>query len=193
MAKIFSRSNAYIWIMMICLFVIFWNIMNWGKYRENFYTYYENNVSPYDPMTINFEYKKLPMQPPLGPLNMKKLNALKWETRFPGLVKQRYSYNDKRYYGYQPAIPGVARLNELRNANINKYNAVVPEIMVGTSLTYWPDVNPQISFPKMRPQPKATYKKPLPGFNPNSILPAQYADRSKVSVENCLVLDPYWI
>lgn len=70
----------------------------------------------YDPYD-NPEYKKLlkTNQHTKSKKDHMDINGLKWETRFPGLVKQRYSYNDRctNLSKDLAHMSDVARLSEL--------------------------------------------------------------------------------
>ena len=90
------------------------------------------------------------------------LNGLMIDTRQPGLMEQRYSYDDKNLC-YTPVIPGVARL-QLRNW----YSAKAPCDSKRLGYPY------QIS-----------------GYDPNIFLPAEQADRSKISIEKYMAAG-YW-
>ncbi len=144
----------------------------------------------------------------------------RWETRLPGLVDHRYSYDDQRNCCTLPAIEGKARLKDLPLHLRNWYHARIPSKIAKTDDYYWPDTiigkkykyecnraNDVYSSPRtIAPiitdpiAAKAKYNPTLDdtpfdiarranmisGYNPSDSLPAQYADRSKTSIEKII-------
>lgn len=99
----------------------------------------------------------------LGPggkkhLNINNLDKQKWETRFPYLIDQRYSYDDEAN-----TMLGKLPLNMTNTVDNNIY----------ASIKY----------------PAHPYTRPIDNYDINDMLPAQYADRSKSSVEYLLGID----
>jgi hypothetical protein len=89
----------------------------------------------------------------------KQLDSLKWETRFPYMVKQRYSYDDTPYKNKRfPSIYNqFAYLKELPLELKNRYYAELEKDIAMTSLEYYPDVSNQ----KYRGQGYASYSYPI--------------------------------
>ena len=125
------------------------------------------------------------------------------ECRQPGLIKQRYSYDDQRLCCTPPVIPNVARLKELPLQLQNWHSAVVPEELTRCDSYYQPS---HVVGKKYKGQCrintfqyvswKPAYLRPISGYDPNIFLPAQQADRSKISIEYYmsnpyLLADPY--
>ena len=120
-------------------------------------------------------------------------------TRQPCLMKQRYSYDDKKICSKLPVIPNVARLGELPLQLRNWYSATVPY-----ELTLYDDYNQpsdtignrydgqcklsNFQYDSKRP----IYPYQISGYSPNDFLPAQQADRSKISIDKYMA-SGFWI
>lgn len=181
------------------------------------------------------EYRRLNTIYPRGVWRHKELNANKWETRLPSLVKHRYSFNDCPTNQKLPGIKGAARLKELPLNLKNRWGSVLDGKIARTSLEYYPDVDalkigdksnqtfghiandnkiyssyrtvaPFITDTRPNkldtphspfgspyvidsPQDYQNLSKMISGYNPSDSLPAQYADRSKSSIEYLLTAD----
>jgi len=76
--------------------------------------------------------------------NYKNLNAMRFESRFPGLVKHRYSYNDKKETNEKDIDTSMYNFSFLKQLpqNIPRYHATVGEDIVALDpLLYYPDVS----------------------------------------------------
>ena len=78
-----------------------------------------------------------------GVLKDNHLKSLMWETRFPGLVGHRYSYNDKLYANIpqREVKPDMARLNELPLHLKNRWNATIDSKTLASNPFYKADVH----------------------------------------------------
>lgn len=130
---------------------------------------------------------------PAKPVKIFRTNDLKGlmiETRQPGLIEQRYSYNDDKLCCIPPVIPNVARLRELPMQLRNWYSAVVPYDLTLIDDYYQPSniIGNKYkgecklsSFQYDSKRPVYPYK--IADYDPNIFLPAEQADRSKISIE----------
>lgn len=132
------------------------------------------------------------------------LNANQWDKRQPGMINQQYSYDDRpsgSKVDILDSIRGTANLKELpinfnnqyvgsigiTDANLSRlasgyYN--YPNVMTLRNLQSQCSGITGIPYSPFYGQNKHFGN--ISGFNPNSILPAQYADRSKTSKESLL-------
>ena len=136
---------------------------------------------------------------PIVLYRIKDLMANMINTRQPGLMEQRYSYDDQKICSKLPAIPNVARLGELPLQLRNWYSATVPYEWTLYDDYYQPsdilgkryDGECKLSnfqYDSKRP----VYPYQISGFHPNDFLPAQQADRSKISIDKYMAAG-YWI
>lgn len=112
------------------------------------------------------------------------------DTRQPGLMEQRYSYDDNKLCCTPPVIPDVARLKELPLQLRNWYSAKVPIEMALLDDYYQPS---QVVGNKYKGECKLSsfqydskrpvYPYRISPYDPNIFLPAEQADRSKISIE----------
>jgi len=178
-----------------------------------------------DPLTESYP-RPIKREYPRNLWRYKQLKGQMWETRFPGLVGQRYDYNDQRLCYKNPGPPvvkDVARLQELPLQLRNWYHAKVPKYVTKGDDFYQPShivgkkykneckptnlpyssnrtiapimtdrMNPRPSDPNVDETPFDIARRAnmISGYNPSDSLPAQYADRSKTSMEK-YITTPY--
>lgn len=196
---------------------------------------FNKNIWAYDENMLDNEYKpaiRPPIFPNKGITNKKELNAVKFETRLPELIKQRYSYNDVRQVDEEKCYPSLnnnyAVLKELPINNYqNNYHTTLPRHI---AYKYYKgnmeDISKVISknqkdihLQRHKSLDKAKdyniYRScsgeclvPINSLVPNRVvgidqygndlsvphdpmsqLPANYADRSKTSIERLLAAD----
>lgn len=125
------------------------------------------------------------------------------ECRQPGLIKQRHSFDDQRLCHTPLVIPDVARLGELPLHLRNWYHARVPKEWTKYDSYYQPShvigkkykgecKRSSLQFWSSKPG----YPYPISPHDPNLFLPAEQADRSKISIDYYmsnpyLLNDPY--
>jgi len=156
-------------------------------------------------MYANKDYKSVP-HTDKHVTNYNELNAVKFETRLPTLISQRYSYND----GYlsnggdgdgddrnkYPTLYDFAHLSDLPIDYKSPYHATIPADMLQCSLAYQLSKDQNIDLSKSVDLPEIElginkYKYNVQPYDPLSILPENYADRSKTSIERLLAADLY--
>jgi hypothetical protein len=188
----------FLFVILIVIFCVFKGLLN-GNNIEGFlpeYEYYNTNIIGYDKYGFP-PYKKLNLLYPRGVTRKDQMCANKWETRLPSLVDERYSYNDMMLNKDSlQVLTDVARLGELPLDLQNRYSAIVDNKFAQLSLAYYPDVQKpvnkdtitSVNMDYLKNYPyyfvgNYRYGNTINGHNPNDSLPAQYADRSKTSLE----------
>lgn len=136
------------------------------------------------------EYGPFKAAEPVEIFRINNLIGLTIDTRQPGLIEQRYSYDDDKICCTPPVIPGVARLGELPMQLRNWYSAAVPARMTLFDSYYQPSrvVGNKYkgeckvsSFAYDSKRPVYPYR--IAPYDPSIFLPAEQADRSKISIE----------
>jgi hypothetical protein len=128
----------------------------------------------------------------------KELYANQFHTRQPGLVKQRYSYDDASINNknkcLQNSIAGTANLNELYKVLKNVHRGKIDSEVSKTSLEYYPDISisnnsNNNSNNKIRCKSDPVYKtsifRDIRGYTASDSLPAELADRVKSNEYKC--------
>lgn len=154
------------------------------------------------------------------------LKSLMWETRLPGLVSHRYSYNDDLHADrpQEQVIPDKARLKELPLHLKNRWSAIIDTITATSDPLYNADMyvnrhmidkninyavtddvdnssetaflarSPIEANPRGQQIRSATlsdygvrHPHKISAINYDDLLPAQYADRGKKSLEDRLI------
>lgn len=199
------NNSFHILALVVILIILLMNKKD--NQAEGFIPEYElpidnNRILGFDPWRQP-EYRKRQNYYPRG-YDRKDIKAHKWETRFPSLVDQRYKYNDERDDSLSELSPvtGRARLKELPLDLKNRWHAKIDKDIARTNLAYWPtpkhlldDTDSKCNLSKTwnNPYHNRNVKNmnrinrnqliPLSGHDPNDLLPANYADRSKTSIE----------
>jgi hypothetical protein len=136
------------------------------------------------------EYGPFKAAKPVEIFRINDLMGLTIDTRQPGLMEQRYSYDDDKLCCVPPVIPDVARLRELPLQLRNWYSAIVPYEMTLLDSYYQPSriVGNKYkgecklsSFQYDSKRPVYPYR--ISPYDPNIFLPAEQADRSKISID----------
>lgn len=175
----------------------------------------KQNIYPSEPNQDSYE-RTFNMKYPRDIYDKKNLKGLMFDTRFPGLLKHKYNYDDTKNCETLPVLKDKARLKDLPMHLKNWYHAKVPKCMAETDDYYWEGniknnkyknecfgcmseckgnddyyskiddlVNAQYCDDYVLDKSFSSLmkNKPIYGFDPTSTLPAQYADRSKTSIE----------
>ena len=118
----------------ILYFITLNNVENFNDSNPNLMGYEEGLPPEYR----NIDYKMI-RRPSW---NKKEFDANNWHLRFPDLVSQRYSYNDKPCKKCMDRTTyNYAKLKELPLDLTHWYYATMPFELAATSLEYYPDVS----------------------------------------------------
>jgi hypothetical protein len=143
----FSNISIEIIILALFSFIILYKVYKSTNInKEGFIPEYEldidnNKILGWDPIR-GIEYRNRQNFMPRKLSRHKHLKSRMWETRFPNIVKQRYSYNDKKIKGldYNQLFPigNSARLVELPLDLKNRYHALIDKDIAKTDDYYQP-------------------------------------------------------
>lgn len=191
---------------LVIIFVILFLFNNSSRQVEGFGTPTEYDV--FNSLEaaeegVPAEYQEVVREYPRGVWRHHELNSLMFERRLPTMVDHRYSYNDQEGRSVLPKEGGGAYLRDLPLDLRNRQYAVLDKDTARTSMEFWPLTQPKVkpwpviqsSMRTIRPLEKTNknllidtkYKvdrlarDSIAGYDPWSILPANYADRSKTS------------
>lgn len=188
----FNNISIKIIILSLFSYIIIYKVYKWTNInKEGFIPEYEldidnNKILGWNPAR-GIEYRDRKNFMPRNLFRHKHLKSRMWETRFPNIINQRYSYNDKKIKGldYNKLFPigNKARLVELPLDLKNKQKTFNN---FKTLNTPYYNLNAQ----KINEINSRRFQ-PVEPHNPNDFLPAQYADRSKSSIEMLQASDLY--
>lgn len=193
-------ESIYILLVLLIIICLFGRRFNTVEGFLPEYEYYNTGIVGYDKYGFP-PYKKLNLVYPRGAVRKNEMCANKWETRLPSLVDERYSYDDMMLNKDDlQVLTDVARLGELPLDLQNRYSAIVDNKYAQLSLAYYPDVQKpvkkdvitSVNMDYMKNYPyyfigNYRYGNTINAHNSSDNLPAQYADRSKTSLEADLV------
>lgn len=164
----------------------------------------EHNVEKFDGLEFKYIYhaeqnqdsysKPIKFNYPKDVYRKKYYKGQMFNTRHPGLLKHKHDYFDKKTCDKHPVLKDKARLVELPLHLTNWNHAKVPKYISHVNEIYYPDHVIGKKYDKTCK--RRTFASPgryvrhspnkILGFNPTNLLPAQYADRSKTSIEKII-------
>lgn len=122
----------YLLIFIIVTYYFFFYQISYEHFNDT-----NPNLKPYDGFKM-FKLVDYNTQCPI--YDYKNLNALRFETRFPGLLKHRYSFDDTPVKKNDTSFYDFAKLSQLPIELRNRYYATVSKSLADTDkLLYYPD------------------------------------------------------